>query len=72
MQALKINDGSTQSGRRNFEQGMNVLVTQLHTMDQKLSSSITKEIQKQVQYQRQDIMYVQNTLLSHLSTLSLD
>lgn len=72
MQAMKINDENTLANRKNFEQGMNVLLTQLHTMDEKLSSSISKEIQKQVQYQRQDIMYVQNALLSRLSPLSLD
>lgn len=70
MQALtQVNDNHIQSDRNSFEQGINVLEKQLHTIDEKISSTINKEIQKEIQYERQDILHVQNTLLSRISPL---
>ncbi|HLR01471.1 MAG TPA: hypothetical protein VK111_01840 [Virgibacillus sp.] len=70
MQALtQVNDNHIQSDRNSFEQGINVLEKQLHTIDEKISSTINKEIQKEIQYERQGILHVQNTLLSRISPL---
>lgn len=70
MQALKhVNDGNVQSDKKSFEEGLNVLTQQLHTIDQKISSTINKEVQREIQYERQDILHVQNTLLTRISPL---
>jgi len=73
MEALKeIHKRNERLEREKFDQGMKILTTQLQTIENSLSSTMNKEIKKQVQYQRQEIMYVQNTLLSQFSPLSLD
>lgn len=72
MQAIKhTHENTVYSEKDNLLQGMDLLNTQLHTIDQKLTSTFNKEIQKKIQYQRQHIMDVQSTLLSPSSPLSL-
>jgi len=73
MEALKkINNGHTQSDREKFEDGMKMLTIQLQTIEQSLTNAINKDIQKQIQHQHQEIMYIQNALLSSRPPLSLD
>lgn len=46
----KINDMSHKSNRKNFEQGLVILKTQLNVIERNVPESIKKEIQDQFQY----------------------
>lgn len=73
MQAMKQTDeNKAPVNKEDLLQGMDLLSTQLKTIDQQITSKINKKVQKKVQYQRQHIMHVQNTLLSWSSPLSLE